>query len=127
MLIARLLAVSFLAWSSLAAAQHAHDHKPKHGGVVREANGFVFELKVASNEIIVWVTDEANKPVSTTGAKGQLTLIPDASLRAQVPLEPAGDNRLRAAGNFTIKPGSTAMLDVAMGGKSIAKLRYVLK
>jgi nitrogen fixation protein FixH len=108
-------------------AQHKHDHKPKHGGVIKETGGFVYELKVAPKEITVWVTDESNKPVPTVGSTAKVTLIPDAALRAEVPLEPAGDNRFRATGDFAIKPGSSALLDVAVGGKQVAKLRYVLK
>jgi hypothetical protein len=108
-------------------AQHKHDHKPKHGGVIKETGGFVYELKVAPKEITVWVTDESNKPVPTSGSTAKVTLIPDATLRAEVPLEPAGDNRFHATGDFAIKPGSSALLDVSVGGKSIAKLRYVLK
>ncbi len=123
LLIASLLLVPFDA----AMAQHKHDHKPKHGGVIKETGGFVYELKVAPKEITVWVTDESNKPVPTTGSTAKVTLIPDATLRAEVPLEPAGDNRFRATGDFAIKPGSSALLDVTVGGKSVAKLRYVLK
>ena len=110
-----------------ALAQHKHDHKPKHGGIIKEENGFVYELKVAPKEITVWVTDEGNKPVPTTGSTAKVTLIPDATLRAEVPLAPAGDNRFHAAGEFAIKPGSSALLDVTVGGKPVAKLRYVLK
>ena len=129
MTLARLLFVASLLLVPFTAtlAQHKHDHKPKHGGLVMEESGFVYELKVAPKEITVWVTDESNKPVPTTGSKAKVTLIPDATLRAEVPLEPAGDNRFRATGDFAIKPGSSAVLDVSVGGKPIAKLRYVLK
>jgi len=122
-----LLACAMLIPLESALAQHGHDHKPRHGGVIKEASGFVYELKVAPKEIIVWVTDESNKPVPTTGSTAKVTLIPDAALRAEVPLEPAGDNRFRAAGDFAIKPGSGAVLDVSVGGKPVAKLRYVLR
>ena len=108
-------------------AQHRHDHKPRHGGLIKETGGFVYELKVAPKEITVWVTDENNKPVSTAGSTAKVTLIPDANLRAEVMLEPAGDNRLRATGDYSLKPGSSAVLDVAVGGKPVAKLKYVLK
>ena len=122
-----LLASFLLVPFDAAMAQHKHDHKPKHGGVIKETGGFVYELKVAPKEITVWVTDESNKPVPTTGSTAKVTLIPDATLRAEVPLEPAGDNRFRATGDFAIKPGSSALLDVTVGGKPVAKLRYVLK
>ena len=125
--VASLLALCLMLAAPVAQGQHRHDHKPKHGGVVREANGFVFELRVQPKEIVVWVTDEDNKPVPTTGSTAKLTLIPDATLRAEVPLQPAGDNRFRATGDFAVKPGSSALLDVSVGGKPIAKLRYVLK
>ena len=110
-----------------ALAQQRHDHKPRHGGVVMEEAGLVYELKVAPKEITVWVTDEGNKPVTTSGSTAKVTLIPDASLRAEVPLKPAGDNRFQATGEFAIKAGSSALLEVEVGGKPVAKLQYVLK
>ncbi len=128
---ARAVTVLFALWSlvmaTAASAQHRHDHKPKHGGLIREENGFVFELRVLPKEIVVWVTDESDKPVPTGGSTATVTLIPDATLRAEVKLAPAGDNRLRATGDFAVKPGSGALLEVAVGGKPVAKLRYVLK
>ena len=123
----RVLVAATLCVLASPSALAQHDHKPRHGGLIQEAGGFVYELKVAPKEITVWVTDEGNKPVPTTGSTAKVTLIPDATLRAEVPLEPAGDNRFRASGEFAIKPGSSAMLDVAVGGKPVAKLRYVLK
>lgn len=124
-----LIGVAAVAAATLAPAraQHKHDHKPKYGGIIKETGGFVYELKVAPKEITVWVTDENNKPVSTVGSTAKVTLIPDASLRAEVPLEPAGENRLHATGNYDVRKGSSAVLDVAVGGKPVAKLRYVLK
>ncbi len=109
-----------------AAAQHAHDHKPKHGGIVREANDFVYELKATPTAITVWVTDEANKPVATTGSSAKLALI-DSGQRTEVALAPAGDNRLAASGNFAPRPGMGALLEVTVGGKTVAKLRYTLR
>jgi len=92
-----------------------------------EEAGLVYELKVAPKEITVWVTDEGNKPVTTSGSTAKVTLIPDASLRAEVPLKPAGDNRFQATGEFAIKAGSSAPLEAEVGGKPVAKLQYVLK
>jgi hypothetical protein len=74
----------------------------------------------------VWVTDANSKPVPTSDSMAKVTLIPDAALRAEVPLKPAGENRFRASGEFDIKAGSSAILDVSVGGKA-AKLKYVLK
>lgn len=107
MSLARALLAVLLLLLSLDAAPAQHDHQPRHGGVVNESGGFVFELKVAPREITVWVTDESNKPVPTTGSTAKVTLIPDATLLAEVPLEPAGDNRFLATGDFAVKPWSS--------------------
>lgn len=109
-----------------AGAQHAHDHKPRHGGIVREANDFVYELEATPTRITVWVTDEANKPVPTTGSSATLALI-DSGKRADIALVPAGENRLAATGTFALRPGMGALLEVSVGGKTVAKLRYTLK
>lgn len=122
---ARLLACS-AAYPVLAFAQHVHNHKPKRGGVVKEAGGFVYELVARANEIVVYVTDEADKPVGTQGSSAQLTLV-DSGARTEVALAPAGDNRLAAAGTFVVKPGMSALLEVGVGGKTVARLRYTLK
>ena len=128
----RRLALSFVLAATVAVpaapalAQHKHDHKPKHGGVIREAGGFVYELVAKPTEIVVHVTDEADKPVPVRGSTATVTLI-DSGTRVEVPLAAGTDNRHAAAGTFPVKPGMSALLDVAVGGKSVAKLRYTLK
>jgi len=42
--------------------------QPKHGGVVKEAGGFVYELVATPAQIVVHVTDEADKPVPVRGS-----------------------------------------------------------
>lgn len=115
-------------WPLAAAAQHqhAHDHKPRHGGLIREAAGFVYELKVTAGEISVWVTDEADKPVPVKGSTAKVTLV-DSGTRVEVPLAAGPDNRHDATGTFPVKPGMTALLEVAVGGSPVARLRYTLK
>ena len=119
-------AVAVPAATALAQHKHAHDHKPKHGGVIKEAGGFVYELVAKPTEIVVHVTDEADKPVPVRGSTAKVTLI-DSGTRVDVPLVAGSDNRHAAAGTFPVKPGMSALLDVAVGGKSVAKLRYTLK
>jgi hypothetical protein len=114
------------AFPAAAFAQHAHDHKPKHGGTLRETGGFVYELKAGPARIEVWVTDEADKPVPVRGSTAKVTLI-DSGKRVEVPLVPGDDNRFAATGDFALKPGMSALLEVAVGGRNVAKLRYTLK
>jgi nitrogen fixation protein FixH len=123
----RVLSWVVLLFANVAVAQALPDPKPQQGGVAKEAGGLVYELKVAPGEIIVWVRDIAGKPVPTAGSAAKVTLIPEATLRAEVPLKPAGDNRFRTAGEFSIKPGASAELDVAIGDRPPVKLTYMLK
>jgi hypothetical protein len=132
MTIVRRLALSFVLAATVALpaapalAQHKHDHKPKHGGVIREAGGFVYELVARPTEIVVHVTDEADKPVPVRGSTAAVTLI-DSGSRVEVPLSAGPENRHAATGTFPVRPGMSALLDVAVGGKPVAKLRYTLK
>jgi nitrogen fixation protein FixH len=114
-------------FASVALAQPVPDPAPRQGGVAKEAGGLVYELKVAPSEILVWVRDDAGKPVPTAGSAAKVTLIPEATLRAEVPLKPAGDNRFRAQGKFAIKPGASAELDVAVGDRPPVKVTFMLK
>ena len=125
--ILRVLLWSLPLATSAAIAQSASDPRPQQGGVAKEAGGLVYEIKVARDEIVVWVRDTAGKPVPTAGSAAKVTLVPDATLRAEVPLKPAGDNRFRATGEFAVKPGSGAELDVAIGERPPARLSYVLR
>jgi hypothetical protein len=128
----RRLALSFVLAATVALpaapalAQHKHDHKPKHGGVIREAGGFVYELVAKPTEIVVHVTDEVDKPVPVRGSTAAVTLI-DSGTRVEVPLAAGTENRHAATGTFPVRPGMSALLDVAVGGKPVAKLRYTLK
>lgn len=115
-----------LALALPAGAQHAHDHKPKHGGLVKESAGQVYELVVTASTITVWVTDEGDRPVGTAGAAATLALI-DSGSRVEVLLVPTGANRLAATGAYTVKKGMSALLQVTVGGREIARLRYTLK
>jgi hypothetical protein len=118
--------VLIAAASAQAQHKHSHDHKPKHGGLIREAGGFVYELVAKPTEIVVHVTDEADKPVPVRGSTARVTLI-DSGTRVEVPLAAGNDNRHSAAGSFPVKAGMSALLEVAVGGKPVAKLRYTLK
>jgi hypothetical protein len=120
------LLLALLPLAAAAQHRHAHDHKPKHGGLIREAAGFVYELKVTAGEIRVWVTDEADKPVPVKGSTAKVTLV-DSGSRIEVPLQAGADNRHSAAGAFPVRPGLSALLEVAVGGSNVARLRYTLK
>jgi len=111
----------------VAPAALAHTaHRPRNGGIVRHGGDLNYELAVGPGTVDVWVTDEADKAVSTDGSTATVTFI-DSGSRQPVALVPAGGNRLAGRGDFRTKAGTQALLEVAVGGKTIAKVTYTLK
>lgn len=103
---------------------HATDHKPAHGGIVVEQNHFDWEL-VASPQRIVLHARELGKPFSTAGASGKLTLL-SGKERAEAVLQPAGANRLEAAGPFKLGPGTKVVATLTLAGRPPTNLRFTL-
>jgi len=101
-------------------------HKPQHGGVMRHGGDLNYEFKLGAGMVDVWVTDESDKAVPTAGSTATVAFI-DSGSRQVVKLEPAGANRLSGKGEFKTKAGMKALLEVAVGGKTIAKVTYTLK
>lgn len=115
-----------LASASYAAGEkhnHAHDHKPLHGGVVVEAKDMDFELVAQPASIQLYLRDHG-KPVDISKASAKLTLLTGTE-KQEVELKPAG-NKLEAAGTFKIAAGTKAVAVVTVAGKP-ATVRFALK
>ncbi len=102
---------------------HAHAHKPLHGGVVVEVKDIDYELVAKPDTIQLHVRDHG-KPADVSKASAKVTLL-TGSEKQEVELKPAGD-RLEAAGSFKIGPGTKAVAVVTIGGKP-ATARFSLK
>ncbi|OZA28021.1 MAG: hypothetical protein B7X91_06610 [Hydrogenophilales bacterium 17-64-11] len=119
-----LLSLPVLAWA------HSNDYlatiKGAHGGMVRMAEMYHFELAVKGGEARVWVTDHGDAPQPTTGAKATLRLI-DRNGTVSVNLTPAASNEL-AAKDARIKPGkgTKMVLTVTMQGERPLQTRFSL-
>lgn len=106
-------------------AEHSHEAKPMHGGVVTVVKDINYELVATPDTITLYVTDHG-KPVDTKDASVTLTLL-SASYKADVKLAPAGENKLQAKGDFKIQPGTKVAGVVKMGGKPGQSVRFTLK
>ena len=96
-----------LAGSAFAAGDkhdHAHEHKPLHGGVVVEVKDMDYEL----------VAKASAKLMLLSGTEKQ-----------EVELKPVGD-KLEASGSFKVGPGTKAVAVVTVGGKP-ATARFTVK
>jgi hypothetical protein len=116
-----------LAGSAFAAGDkhdHAHEHKPMHGGVVVEVKDIDYEL-VAKPTVIQLHLRDHGKPTDVSKASAKLTLLTGAE-KQEVELKPAGD-KLEASGTFKVGPGTKVVALVTIAGKSAGTVRFALK
>lgn len=105
-------------------------HKSPHGGQLRMAGIYHFELVIArdskepkDNPVVVYVTDHAGAKVSTAGASGTVTLL-GGKAKASVKLSPDGDNRLKGIGSYASLPDLKAVVSVTIAGKPAEQARF---
>ena len=116
-----------LAGSAFAAGDkhnHAHEHKPLHGGLVVEVKDMDYEL-VAKPTVIQLHLRDHGKPTDVAKASAKLTLLSGAE-KQEVELKPAGD-KLEATGTFKVGPGTKVVALVTIAGKPAGTVRFALK
>ncbi len=123
LLIAILCAANLMATAAHAGAGHAHG--PQYGGVAREVKSLTYELVAKADSLTLHVSDHG-KPLATQGAKAEATIYAGND-KTTVALEPAGDNRMAAQGNFKVGVGVRVALSVTLAGKPEAKATFNLK
>lgn len=110
---------------SPAFAGAGHDHGPKYGGVVREVKGLSYELVARPDSLTLHVSDHG-KPVPTQGAQAE-AVIYAGNGKTTAKLEPAGENRMVAKGDFKVGIGVRVALTASLPGKAPAKTTFKLK
>jgi hypothetical protein len=123
----RLLAVVCIGIAATAAFSHSDeffDAKPSpHGGQVRMAGAYHFELVVEEGLLTVFVTDHADTAIATEGASA-VALVEAAKVKSQIKLLPAGANVLKGSGQFVRDPGMRVKLTVNMPGAKAQTARF---
>lgn len=96
------------------AEEGAHDHAPKHGGIVSEANDLDFEL-VSQDGLRLFVRDHG-EPVNTDGGSAKLTVVSKDG-KQDIELAPAGEH---FAGTAQLPAGARVVARVTLGGRTMA-------
>ena len=122
LLAAVILSMSGLAFSA-GGHDHGHEHKPLHGGVVREVKDMDYEL-VAKPDLIQLNLRDHGKPVDVSKSNAKLTILVGAD-KQEVELKPAGQP-LEATGSFKLANSKIVAL-ISVPGKAPATVRFVLK
>jgi hypothetical protein len=115
----------------LTAGAHSNEYlatiKGDHGGMLRMAEMYHFELLIKSGEAHVWVTDHADTPQATKGASGSLRIL-SGNASFNVGLKAEGNNEL-AARDARIKESQASyiILNITMGGGKPLQVRYAME
>lgn len=121
-----LLAVAALAFAGQTSA-HSDEYldtiATPHGGQMRMAGAYHFELVVSADALTVYVTDHAGMPVATTGAAGTATVLAGGK-RASVTLQPAGADQLMGRGQFAMDPAMRVVLNITLPGQGAQQARF---
>lgn len=103
----------------------AHGEKPKHGGIVQSANDLSFELVNKDGNATIYIEDHGKK-VSTAGATGKLTILTGAE-KAEISLQPAGENTMVTKGLAKLVKGSKAMASLTFADKKSVNVRFAVR
>ncbi len=117
------LAVAGTAHAAGEKHDHAHEHKPVHGGVVVEVKDVDYELVAKSTTLQLYLRDHG-KPADVSKASAKVTLLTGTE-KQEVELKPAGD-KLEATGSYKVGPGTKAVAVMTINGKP-ATARFTLK
>lgn len=94
-----------------------------HGGQLRMAGAYHYELVVKPNEVTVYLTDHAGTKQPSKGASGTATVLSGKS-KAAIKLAPAGDNALKGAGKFSLSPNMKVVVSIAMPGQAAEQAHF---
>lgn len=104
--------------------------KTPNGGQLRQAGPYHYELVTArdgtdakESPVLVYVTDDGGKKVSTAGASGTATIL-SGRAKATAALVPDGDNRMKGAARYAPAPGMKVVVSVALPGKQPEQARF---
>ena len=98
--------------------------KGDHGGQIRMADNYHFEVVVGSGELQVWVTDHGNRAIATDGASGSAVIL-SGGAKLNVELSPTGENRLSAKDKRIVAASDNRIaLTVNMKGQKALQVRF---
>ncbi|GLR82268.1 hypothetical protein HUE56_09740 [Azospirillum oryzae] len=97
-----------------------------HGGPRTDAGPYHAELVLQGNDVVLYVTDGADKPVDVTGAKAEATILANRQTQ-KVALEPAGANALKGKASLgEIHDSVKVVTALTMPGQKPVQARFEL-
>lgn len=95
-----------------------------NGGPRTDAGPYHAELVLKGNDVVLYVTDGADKPLDTTGAKAEATILANKQTQ-KVTLQPGGGNTLKGQANLGGAHDSVKVVTaLTMPGKKPVQARF---
>ena len=110
-----------LAWAH--SDEYLDTQTTPHGGQMRMAGAYHFELLAKPGELTVYLTDHAGVKVPANGATGSATVL-SGKAKTTLKLQPSGDNELKGSGKFELAPDMKVVVSVTMPGKAPEQARF---
>lgn len=105
--------------SPINAFAHGEAPKPKHGGIVQEVQEIWLELVVKENDVRVYVSDEAQKPIPASAVSGAATVLINGK-SYKVELTPTRDESVDGKLPVAATGRLVATVSLKVGGKSVS-------
>jgi hypothetical protein len=118
-----LLALAAAAFGSTVSAHEVA--KGPNGGPVVDVSGHHVEMVAKGTELVLFLTDEAEKPLASAGAKSPRAIVQDGGKTATVPLNPAEPNRLIGTLAQPLSKGARVVVSVTMPDGRAVQARFV--
>jgi hypothetical protein len=109
--------------SSTAAAYEVA--KGPNGGPVVDVSGHHVEIVAKGTELVLFLTDEAEKPLASAGAKNPRAIVQEGGKTATMPLTPAEPNRLVGTLAQPLGTGARVVVSVTMADGHAVQARFV--
>ena len=120
----RLLMAATLAALPWAADAHELAQGP-NGGPVVDSGGHHVEMVATGTELVLFLTEEADKPLASAGSKNARAVIQDAGKTATVSLQPALPNKLVGALAQPLGKGARVVISATMADGHAVQARFV--
>ena len=119
-----LLALGVAAALPLAALAHESGKGP-NGGPVVDAAGHHVEMVAKGKDLVLYLTEEADRPLASSGAKNARAIIQDGGKTATVQLAPAEPNKLVGTLAQPLGKGARVVVSATMADGHAVQARFV--
>ena len=99
--------------------------KGPNGGPVVDSGGHHVEMVVSGTELVLFLTEGDDKPLTSAGTKNARAIVQDGGKTATVALRPAEPNKLVGTLAQPLGPGARIVVSATMADGHVVQARFV--